>query len=726
MLKNILTGCMIAAGFNVGSTVCAETATTQTPAALQQLMQSPRSSSKLQGGLDQLAASSNARTTRSLAAPNALMSTLLPPTANGYVVIDAVATDGNTTALATKLKALGMNGIATFGKMVSGSFPVDKLAEMEGVAELNFARSSTFRNNHGDATQGKVKSQGDQAIQADKARRQLNVTGKNVPVGVISDSYNCLGGAALGVSKGELPRNVNLLKEYFIFEKDPQTELIVEKVCGNTVPVDEGRALMEVIHDVAPDAPLLFHTAQGGEANYAQAIINLADAGAKVIVDDAFYLTEPYFQDGVISQAIDQVKSRGVTYFSSAGNSGRDSAEFTNYAEDTSLGLPLVDFDPSAAVDSCFEIEIPPGATFQLLLQWDEPFTSAGGAGATNDLGLLLYAGSNCEAFQFYSNIPNIGMDAMDGFATANPFPDRPFTVSVRIARLEGNKPGKLKTIVYGATITDQNDTNSSTITSHANSRGGMGVGAAYYRATPKFGQSPALVESYSSAGGTPILFDSKGNRLAKPEQREQPAIIGPDGVDTSFFSGPDLDNSGYPDFFGTSASAPHLAGVAALMRERNPFASPDHVYNALKSTARDMNDPNTANFDRGFDYGTGYGFVDALRAVDKISPPKAWYCDGKLATILGTTGADNLVGTAGDDVIVGLGGNDSIDGKEGNDLICGDAGNDKLSGGDGKDILYGGDGDDLLSGGPGRDILRGGPGKDTLSDSTKEDKLEQ
>ncbi|MDQ5767150.1 S8 family serine peptidase [Thiothrix subterranea] len=710
MLKNILTGCMIAAGFNVGSTVCAETATTQTPAALQQLMQSPRSPSKLQGGLDQLAASSNARTTRSLAAPNALISPLLPPTVNGYVVIDAIATDGNTTALAQKLTSLGMNNVATFGRVVSGRFPVNKLTEMENVTELRFARSALLSTNHWNETSGKVKSQGDQAIQADKARRSLDVSGKTVPVGVLSDSYNCLGGAALGVTNGELPSNVKTVQEGF---------------CDSVV-VDEGRALMEVVHDVAPGAPLLFHTADGGLANFAQGIIDLADAGAKVIVDDAFYLTEPYFQDGIISQAIDQVKSRGVTYFSSAGNSGRDSAEFTDYAEDTSLGLPLVDFDPSAAVDSCFEIEIPPGATFQLLLQWDEPFTSAGGAGATNDLGLLLYAGNNCEAFQFYSNIPNIGMDALDGFATANPFPDRPFTVSVRIARLEGNKPGKLKTIVYGATITDQNDTNSSTITSHANSRGGMGVGAAYYRETPKFGQSPALVESYSSAGGTPILFDSKGDRLAKPEQREQPAIIGPDGVDTSFFSGPDLDNSGYPDFFGTSASAPHLAGVAALMRERNPFASPDHVYNALKSTARDMNDPNTANFDRGFDYGTGYGFVDALRAVDKISPPQAWYCDGKLATILGTTGADNLVGTAGDDVIVGLGGNDSIDGKEGNDLICGDAGNDKLSGGDGKDILYGGDGDDLLSGGPGRDILRGGPGKDTLSDATKEDKLEQ
>lgn len=718
MLKNILTGCMIAAGFSAGGMVCAETATAQTPAALQQLLQSPRSPSKLQGGLDQLAAASSSRTARSLSGPNPLMSPLLPPTANGYVVIDAIATDGNTTALAEKLQSLGMNNVSTFGRVVSGRFPVNKLAEMESVTELHFARSALLSTNHRGETSGIVQSQGDQAIQANKARRKLDVSGKTVPIGVLSDSYNCLGGAALGVTNGELPSNVNVLKENILEETNK---------C-NPFAIDEGRAIMEVTHDVAPGAPLLFHTADGGMANFAQGIINLADAGAKVIVDDAFYLTEPYFQDGIISQAIDQVKSRGVTYFSSAGNSGRDSAEFTDYAEDTSLGVPLVDFDPGVAVDSCFEIQAPPGGAFNWLLQWDEPFASAGGAGSTNDLGLLVYVNSGCEPQNFFGiyDFANIGRDPLEFFGATNLSPDQPLTVGFRVVRWEGNKPGKLKTIVYGASITDQNDTNSGSITSHANSRGGMGVGTAYYLKTPEFGQYPAIVQSYSSAGGTPILFDSKGNRLAKPEQREQPAVIGPDGVDTSFFSGPDLDNSGYPDFFGSSASAPHLAGVAALMRQMNPLASPDQVYSALKSTARDMDDPNTPTIDRGFDYATGYGFADALRAVDKISPPKAWYCDGKLATILGTTGPDNLVGTEGDDVMVGLNGHDSIDGKGGNDLICGGSGNDKLSGGDGKDTLYGGDGDDVLSGGPGRDHLQGGPGKDTLADSTKEDKLVQ
>ena len=43
--------------------------------------------------------------------------------------------------------------------------------------------------------------------------------------------------------------------------------------------------------------------------------------GADIIVDDVGYLTEPFFQDGVIAQAVNAAAKKGVIYFSSAGNS---------------------------------------------------------------------------------------------------------------------------------------------------------------------------------------------------------------------------------------------------------------------------------------------------------------------------------------------------------------------------------------------------------------------
>jgi hypothetical protein len=75
--------------------------------------------------------------------------------------------------------------------------------------------------------------------------------------------------------------------------------------------------------------------------------------------------------------------------------------------------------------------------------------------------------------------------------------------------------------------------------------------------------------------------------------------------------------------------------------------------------------------------------------------------CNGRQATILGTSGDDGaLNGTSGDDVILGFGGNDTINGMGGNDSICGGAGNDTILEGlspDGADWISGGAGTDTV-----------------------------
>ncbi len=89
--------------------------------------------------------------------------------------------------------------------------------------------------------------------------------------------------------------------------------------------------------------------------------------------------------------------------------------------------------------------------------------------------------------------------------------------------------------------------------------------------------------------------------------------------------------------------------------------------------------------------------------------------CRGKVATIIGTDGKDQLTGTSGADVIVGLGGNDVIRGLEGNDFICGGPGNDKIYGGPGKDKINGDAGDDTIRGEADDDKLAGNAGFDTI-----------
>ncbi|MBR8828945.1 MAG: S8 family serine peptidase, partial [Gomphosphaeria aponina SAG 52.96 = DSM 107014] len=175
------------------------------------------------------------------------------------------------------------------------------------------------------------------------------------------------------------------------------------------------------------------------------------------------------------------------------------------------------------------------------------------------------------------------------------------------------------------------------------------------------------------------------------------------DGTNTTFF-GSDVEGDGFPNFFGTSAAAPHAAAVAALMLEAKPNATPEEIYAALEKTALDMNDPFTAGSDPGFDNGTGYGLIQADAAIAELLGN---------APINGTPGNDVINGTAKNDVINGLGGNDQINGLGGNDQLNGDAGKDRLNGDAGNDQLNGGTGNDILDGGTGNDKMAGGTGND-------------
>jgi hypothetical protein len=98
--------------------------------------------------------------------------------------------------------------------------------------------------------------------------------------------------------------------------------------------------------------------------------------------------------------------------------------------------------------------------------------------------------------------------------------------------------------------------------------------------------------------------------------------------------------------------------------------------------------------------------------------------CQGRAATIVGTTGNDVLSGTKGADVIVALAGNDRVKGGGGADLVCAGAGNDRVEGAAGNDRLYGAAGNDLLLGGRGNDRLYGGPGADTLRGGPGKDRM--
>ena len=121
---------------------------------------------------------------------------------------------------------------------------------------------------------GKVTSEGDPAMNTDIARSTYKIAGSGKSVGVLSDSFNCNKTVATNyfddIASGDLPTGVTLLSEYL----------------GSNC-IDEGRAMMQLIYDVAPDTHLAFHTAFNGVLDFAQGIKDLANTGCDIIVDDS-------------------------------------------------------------------------------------------------------------------------------------------------------------------------------------------------------------------------------------------------------------------------------------------------------------------------------------------------------------------------------------------------------------------------------------------------------
>jgi Subtilase family/RTX calcium-binding nonapeptide repeat (4 copies) len=438
---------------------------------------------------------------------------------------------------------------------------------------------------------GLANNQADFVQEANRVRASLPASydGTGVRVGAMSDSYNVSGdgSAEADIASGDLPGGVTVLQE------------------GPNGSSDEGRAMLQLVHDIAPGSSLAFSSVFLGELNFAQQILDLADpskGNAQVLVDDVIYFTEPFFQDGVVAKAVDDVvTNRGVTYFSSAGNQARQAYESKNFnaSLDSLRSGTFHDFDPSAGVDTRQNITLQPGQTITLSFQWNDPFYTTDGVKTDLDL-YLVRSGTNtllarADDFNITTQTPYEILSYTNSGLTA-------LQADLMIQRYAGPSPGRIKYVNFGdANIFNEYVTNSSTIFGHAAAVNAKAVGAVNY-----FEQQNSA--SFSSVGPTEILFDANGTRKVTPEVRLKPDFAAIQGTDTTFF-GSDVDGNGFPNFFGTSAAAPNAAAIAALVKQANPTFTPAQIYSRLESTATDIGAA-------GRDDLTGVGLINAYDAV--------------------------------------------------------------------------------------------------------------
>src|SRR5438477_3452736 len=159
-----------------------------------------------------------------------------------------------------------------------------------------------------------------------------NWDGTGMSVGVLSDSFDsepaAEGGdttAAMDVGTGDLPGTGNT--------NNSQPVVVLQDFNSPPFATNEGRAMCQIVHDMAPKARIGFATADSGELGFANNIRALAGLNgytypdatqqgfkADVVCDDVSYLDEAMFQDGIIAQGVNDVVAAGVSYASSAAN----------------------------------------------------------------------------------------------------------------------------------------------------------------------------------------------------------------------------------------------------------------------------------------------------------------------------------------------------------------------------------------------------------------------
>ncbi len=490
---------------------------------------------------------------------------------------------------------------------------------------------------------GAATSEGDTHLHALEARQTYDLDGTGSTVGVLSDSYDtdesASTTAADDVASGDLPGSGNPCSR-----TSPVSVLEDLNYSGDA---DEGRGMAQIVHDLAPGAKLAFATAFTSEVGFAQNIERLAKpigeggAGADVIVDDVFYFAEPFFQEGPIAVAADNVAASGAAYFSAAGNdnlidsSGRDIASweapsFRDAPEcPADLGASAsrercMDFNPGEGSDNTFGLTVAAGVTLTVDLQWAEP---RNGVSTDIDVWLLDSSGKRIkekgayvrsfydnpggsqEPFEFFQWTNSAGssrevqLAVVRCFGECNPSADSGTAPRLKFMFLQNGG---------GVTATEYPESSGGdvvgpTIFGHAGAQGAIGVGAVPYNSTTK-------PESYSSRGPVthyfgPVTGPGAAPALGSPQVLSRPDVAATDGGATTFFGSL---ISGTWRFYGTSAAAPHAAAVAALIRDADPAATPAQIRTTLAETANPVGSygPNAV----------GGGLVDALGAVGEFA----------------------------------------------------------------------------------------------------------
>jgi len=542
--------------------------------------------------------------------------------------------DDYTDSKITQLENAGMKVSRAYGEqnLVVGWIPYQSLTK---VAQLSFV-TKIRRPSYPITRIGRVTNEGDSVHRFDLVRSLFfspnpnTSAGAGIRVGVMSDSTDHI---SLVQATGDAPPN-------------PQLHIIQSPGDPNHLPFpippntgDEGTALIELVHDIAPGAPITFY-GPVDSADFLIGLTQLQGDQVKVIVDDLAFFDEPKFEDGPLAIAVRNFITNGGIYITSAGNDAENhyigNFNPTNPPQsliDQANPIPVLKVHNFASggtdIGDSFVIpgdsdknsqeptNVPGGGDIVVALQWNNPFGNS-----RDDFDLYLIDDntgnvltSSADEQSGTGDDPNEVLEWVNDTAS-------PINVSIVIAQSATLNTSPATNVKFNLLYAPFNfsDSNhqfnvaSDSIAGHSAVEEAIVVAAADEL-------TPNVPESFTSQGPATILV-SNHNVLANPVLRNVPTVVGVDGISNR--AGQLADpNTGEPffisPFFGTSASAAQVAGMAALVwSSKQPLMTATQVRTAITSSAIPM--AAGTPLPNGSDSVSGFGRADGVAAFSTLA----------------------------------------------------------------------------------------------------------
>ncbi len=370
---------------------------------------------------------------------------------------------------------------------------------------------------------------------------------------------------------GDVPSNPDVVKKDFsaAYTFNPETP-----------GYEHGTACAEAAFDMAPGSTVYLY-AFSTEVEFASAVDDYItnETGTRVASMSIGWVNAgPYDGTGIINAKIDQAEAAGIFWANSAGNSSKMHWSGTSAQFETG---DFVAFDSGViegyGPSSGFAWNVPSGTRVTAFLEWND--WNAGRTGNQNhvDYDIYLYRWTGSSWSNVASSIGNqcSGTVAPTETISYTAPAGGPFNYGLVIQRYTGggscpNNFGHWMTLHSFLdagtenTFWYVNECNSLTIPADGDSA--VTVGATFWNedaTSPLYGLEPfsSFGPRNASGGGNP------GTAVNKPD------VVAPDGVSTATYGA--SDGTSYADggtgFFGTSAAAPHVAGLAATLWEAYP-----------------------------------------------------------------------------------------------------------------------------------------------------------